>query len=81
MSMPGGVNYPGVQSPFEQKVPLVLPKVLKPFVYCEFRVEDRSDYGTDVQLCATLACAVIFEMHFCVQHAQVIEEALAGEGV
>ncbi len=69
-----------MQSPFIQQAPVVLPKVFKPLVYCEFRVESREDYGTvDVSLCPTFACTELHGMRFCVSHAAVIEEALAGE--
>lgn len=69
-----------MQSPFIQKAPVVLPKVFKPLVYCEFRIESREDYGAvDVGLCATFACTAIHEMKFCVTHAAVIEQALASE--
>ncbi len=78
MSQPGGVNYPGVQSPFGQVAPVVVAPVLKPFVYCEFRVENREDYGVDVQLCPTLACAEIHGMKFCMAHGREVEIALAG---
>lgn len=69
-----------MQSPFIQAAPVVLPKVFKPLVYCEFRIESREDYGSvDVSVCATFACTEILAMKFCVSHAAVIEEALAGE--
>ncbi len=80
MSQPGGANYSGVQqSAFAQHVPQAVPVVLKPFVYCEYRVESREGMDVETWLCATLACAEIHGMKFCVQHAIVIEQALAGE--
>lgn len=69
----------GQQSPFIQTVQPVLPKVFKPLVYCEFRVESGGQGEAEVDLCATFACTEIHEMKFCVSHAAIIEAALATE--
>ncbi len=71
-----------VQQPFSGEVKPVLPVVIKPLVYCEFRVAERSEYGEagDVSVCAVFASEVIAEMPFCYQHGLVIQAALAAEG-
>lgn len=67
------------QSPFIQTAPVVIPAVLKPLVYCEFRIETREYSDVEVTLCATFACVVIHKMSFCMAHSAQIEEALRGE--
>lgn len=63
---------PHPSSPFRQQVPEILPEVLKPLRYCEF----RKDEG----VCNIFACAVIMDMPFCFQHAKLIAGELANEG-
>lgn len=61
-----------MQSPFMQRAPVEIPKVLRPFRYCEFRVVDEEQ----VLMCPTLACVEIEEMPFCNVHGLL---ALEGE--
>lgn len=65
-------------SPFRQRVPEVLPEVLKPLRYCEFRVADMGDRVATV--CAIFACAEVLGMAFCYQHAKQILGELQSEG-
>lgn len=67
------------QSPFLQQQMEILPKVLRPLVYCDFRVETVQDYVAEVEMCATFACEKIEGMKFCVGHAKVIKAAIAAE--
>jgi len=64
-------------SPFRQRVPEVLPEVLKPLRYCEFRDGTLERSGG---VCAIFACAEVLEMVFCYQHAKLILSELASEG-
>lgn len=59
-------------SPFRQRVPEVLPEVLKPLRYCEFR--------TDGGLCPIFACVDVLEMAFCFHHGKLIVAELQSEG-
>lgn len=65
-------------SPFRQKVEQVLPEVLKPLRYCEFRNPELHD--RPVSLCDTFACLDVLDMVFCYQHAKLILSELASEG-
>ncbi len=72
-----------MQSPFMQPQPQAMPIVIKPLVYCEFRVAEATEgYGQtpDVSMCAVFASEVIEEMAFCFQHGQIIQAALFAEG-
>jgi len=72
-----------MQSPFIRPQPVDLPMVLKPLVYCEFRVSDAMvEYGqvSGVELCAVMATEIIHEMAFCFNHGLVIQAALLSEG-
>lgn len=60
-------------SPFRQRVAEVLPEVLKPLKYCEFR--DKLEGP-----CHIFACAEVLEMAFCFHHAKMILQELAAEG-
>lgn len=70
-----------MQSPFQQREKVVLPIVLKPLRYCEFRTFDASEYGgsSNVDVCAVFASGELEGMSFCHQHGQVIALALEGE--
>lgn len=65
-------------SPFRQRVPEVLPEVLKPLQYCEFRIAESSNANASV--CAIFACAEVLEMALCFQHAKLVISELANEG-
>ncbi len=72
-----------MQSPFARQEPQALPVVLKPLVYCQFRVVEASgewNQSSEVSLCAVFASEVISEMAFCYQHGQIIQQALEREG-
>ncbi len=65
-------------SPFRQRVPEVLPEVLKPLRYCEFRIAETPTAAATV--CPIFACAEVLEMVFCYQHAKQILGELQNEG-
>ncbi len=65
-------------SPFRQRVQEVLPEVLKPLRYCEFRSSEFGDRS--ITVCAVFACAEVLEMAFCYQHAKLVLGELAQEG-
>ncbi len=72
-----------MQQPFTGSTQPLLPKVIKPLVYCEFRVSERgAEYSEPdhVSGCAVFASEVIHEMAFCYQHGLVIQAALVAEG-
>lgn len=71
-----------VQQPFSNRTAPVLPVVIKPLVYCAFRVAEQAEYGQEagVVMCAVFASEVIEEMPFCYQHGLVIQAALESEG-
>jgi len=62
--------WPGL--PVQMGVPIQLPPVIKPLVYCEFRPNPES-------LCAVFACEAVEEMQFCFKHAQDVKDALSRE--
>lgn len=65
-------------SPFRQRVEEVLPQVLKPLRYCEFR---NAEFGErNISVCAIFACAEVLEMAFCYQHTKMILHELQSEG-
>ncbi len=72
-----------MQSPFVRQPLPDLPVVLKPLVYCEFRVAESQgewNQANDVTMCPVFASEVIEEMPFCFMHGQIIQQALEAEG-
>ncbi len=67
------------QSPFSYNAPPSKPLVLKPLVYCEFRVSSGDFQDRMVNVCDIFASAVVEEMTFCSVHAEVILIELAKE--
>lgn len=65
------------QSPFAQRIPERVPKVLRPLVYCEFRTAQMEE--PDAAVCATFACAELEGMAFCSGHAKLIQFELDKE--
>ncbi len=55
------------------------PKVLRPLVYCGYRVKDAQTGAVDV--CDVLACGVIEEMPLCTHHGPLIQRGLESEEV
>ncbi len=74
---------PFPQSPFLRPTePPPMPTVLKPLVYCGFRVASAMEYGdhkSEVTQCAVFASEIIQEMAFCYQHGLIIQNALEAE--
>lgn len=70
-------------SPFVRPVePPPMPTVIKPLVYCNFRVTSAMEYGEqkqEVTLCGVFASEIIHEMEFCYVHGLVIQNALEAE--
>lgn len=76
-AIPGSrMNEYGNVSPFSVRMPEAPPAVLKPFVYCAYRVTDEQ--GT-VEICASLAATVLHEMPFCYGHGKLIQIGLDQE--
>ncbi len=75
---------PFPQSPFIRPTePPPMPTVLKPLVYCQFRVAATMEFGDnkqEVALCAVFASEIIHEMEFCYMHGLIIQNALEAEG-
>lgn len=67
-------------SPFRQRVPEVVPEVLKPLRYCEFRSTPAGFGDGPPNACAIFACAEVLEMAFCYQHTKLILAELSTEG-
>ncbi len=83
MIYPGQSPFP--QSPFARPAePPPMPTVIKPLVYCMFRVSAAtSEYGdvrSDVTKCPVFASEEIHDMYFCYSHGIVIQNALETEG-
>ncbi len=60
------------------------PPVLKPLVYCEFRIVEPAEYGSSGQSvikCAVFACTAEFGLPLCIQHAEFIQGELEHEAM
>jgi len=66
-------------SSFSMNLPPAKPTVIKPLVYCEFRVAVGDFNDKEVGVCEVFASAVLEGMAFCSVHAELISIELAKE--